>query len=79
MLAAGAKIDARDKDGWSALHAAAHEGNFGCATMLIDAGADRIAPDNSGQSAGMVAQVCRRLPSLYGCVVFGDSDNQRFS
>jgi hypothetical protein len=58
------------------LHAAAHEGNFGCATALIDAKADRIVPDNSGQNAAMVAEM-RRFVALAHLIQFGTQDARR--
>ena len=76
MLGAGAKADVQDKDGWTALHAAAHQGNFGCATALIDSGADRIVPDNSGQNAAMVAEG-RKYNALGHLIMFGTQDARR--
>lgn len=76
MLGAGGRPDDQDKDGWTALHAAAHQGNFGCATALIDAGADRIVPDNSGQNAAMVAEG-RKYVALGHLIMFGTQDARR--
>ena len=58
------------------LHAAAHQGNFGCATALIDSGADRIVPDNSGQNAAMVAEG-RKYNALGHLIMFGTQDARR--
>ena len=66
----------QDKDGWTALHAAAHQGHFGCATALIDSGADRIVPDNSGQNAAMVAEG-RKYNALGHLIMFGTQDARR--
>ena len=76
MLAKKAKPDLQDKDGWTALHAAAYQGNFGCATVLVNFGADRILPDNSGQNAAMVAEM-RRFVALAHLIQFGTQDARR--
>lgn len=50
-------IDHSDRDGWTALHAAAYRGNLENFMMLTMAGARLQAVDNAGQSAGLVASL----------------------
>jgi ankyrin repeat protein len=49
-LAAGARIDARDRDSATALHAAVRAGNKDLAAALARAGADAFARDKDGQT-----------------------------
>jgi ankyrin repeat protein len=51
LLAAGAKIDARDRQGRSALHTADLRGWTGLATVLVEHGADPLATDADGMTA----------------------------
>ena len=45
-LAAGVEVDARDEDGWTALHWAASEGHTACLQALLAAGASVHALDH---------------------------------
>jgi ankyrin repeat protein len=47
-MRAGAKVDAKDQAGETALHVAAQEGFVEAATMLVQAGAQVNALDNKG-------------------------------
>ena len=47
-LAAGVEVDARDEDGWTALHWAASEGRTACLKALLAAGASVHYVDISG-------------------------------
>lgn len=51
ILDHGADIDQRDKNGWSALHAACHAGELPMIQLLLDRGANPNATDNKGWSA----------------------------
>lgn len=55
LLAAGAKIDARDSKGRTALLVATHHNNIAAATALIEAGADVNAKDNINDSPYLYA------------------------
>ena len=48
--AAMAAVDAQDKDGWTALHAAAYAADTRCVALLLKAGAAARVVDGSGQS-----------------------------
>lgn len=54
--AAMASVDAQDKDGWTALHAAAYASDSHCVALLLRAGAAAQVVDGSGQSPADVAQ-----------------------
>ncbi|MBS0224380.1 MAG: ankyrin repeat domain-containing protein [Proteobacteria bacterium] len=55
LLAQGARIDARDSDGRTALLVATHDNNVDAAKTLIEAGADVNAKDNMNDSAYLYA------------------------
>ena len=49
-------VDAQDKDGWTALHAAAYASDSRCVALLLRAGAESQVVDGAGQSPADVAQ-----------------------
>ena len=51
LLAAGADVDAKDEDGWTALHYAATRGHTAVVELLLAAGADVNAQSNAGGTA----------------------------
>ena len=55
LLGAGADVDTRDWDGWTALMLAARNGHTEIARTLIEAGADVDTQDRNGQTAMMLA------------------------
>ena len=55
LIAAGAKVNAKDKNGETALMNAAPYGHVECVAILIAAGADINATDNKGNTALMLA------------------------
>ncbi|GBF98389.1 hypothetical protein Rsub_10784 [Raphidocelis subcapitata] len=57
-LAAGARLDAADGAGCTALHFAADRGRQGALRLLLEAGADVNARDGEGQTALHYAAVC---------------------
>ncbi len=53
LLARGAHVNARDRDGWTPLMWAAARGDAACMRLLLDAGANAFATDKvRGQAAG---------------------------
>ena len=54
--AAMLSVDAQDKDGWTALHAAAYASDTRCVALLLRAGAESQVVDGAGQSPADVAQ-----------------------
>ena len=48
LLAKGADISAKNKDGWTPLHLAAYRDNKNIVEVLLDKGADVKAKDNDG-------------------------------
>ncbi|WP_309858000.1 ankyrin repeat domain-containing protein [Leifsonia sp. 1010] len=64
LLAAGADVDHRDSDGWTALMYAAQAGNTEAATALIADGADRTALNDDGQSAADIAREWKHMDLL---------------
>jgi ankyrin repeat protein len=50
LLANGAKVDAREEDGWTPLHWAAVEGHADVAKVLLAAGADGSLKDGDGKT-----------------------------
>ena len=57
LLAHGADVTAKDKDGDTALHGAAQNGEFGMLQLLLDKGADPNAKNNQGGTPLMWAAV----------------------
>eukprot|EP00757_Euglenozoa_sp_SAG-D1_P022366 gene22366-8885_t len=55
LLQAGADIEAKDQDGWTALLIACHNGHSDVVEMLLQAGADIEAKDQHGWTALMEA------------------------
>jgi serine/threonine-protein phosphatase 6 regulatory ankyrin repeat subunit B len=51
-----ARIDAQDKEGYTALHVAAAHGYHECAAELLDRGADKEKTNNDGKNAFQLAQ-----------------------
>ena len=49
-------VDAQDKDGWTALHAAAYASDTRCVALLLRVGAAAQVVDGAGQSPADVAQ-----------------------
>ncbi|WP_269457574.1 MULTISPECIES: ankyrin repeat domain-containing protein [unclassified Leifsonia] len=64
LLAAGADIDHRDSDGWTALMYAAQAGNTEAAMALIAGGADRTVLDDDGRSATDIAREWKHVDLL---------------
>jgi ankyrin repeat protein len=58
LLVLGAKVDARDAYGWTALHRAAGKGHEGVAQALLEAGADAGAKDQDGMTPADWARFC---------------------
>jgi len=57
LIQYGARVDVRDRDGWTPLHSAAVQGNRRVAELLLSKGADRNpGPDTVG-SPSLVAQL----------------------
>ena len=55
LLEAGVEVDARQQQGWTPLHGAAHAGDVELVTVLLDAGADRTLVPDSGKDAAALA------------------------
>jgi hypothetical protein len=55
LLEEGANVDVKDKDGWTALMRAAHEGNEPLIKLLLDNKADVNEKDPNGETALMTA------------------------
>ena len=55
-MAAMVSVDAQDKDGWTALHAAAYASDTRCVALLLRVGAAAQVVDGAGQSPADVAQ-----------------------
>ena len=55
LLVAGAKLNAKDSDGWTALMYAARDGRAGITKILLDSGADSGAKNSLGKTASMLA------------------------
>ena len=49
LISRGAKVNAIDYEGWTALHAAANYNHLKMAQLLIDNGADKNIKDNWGR------------------------------
>ena len=64
LLKFKAKVDARDGDGRSALHRAAHAGHRGIVEALLEAGADASAVDAQGRTPLLEAARGGSLPVL---------------
>jgi ankyrin repeat protein len=56
LIAAGADLDARQRDGWTPLLAAADHGDAELARALLDAGADPLAANEDGQRPAQLAR-----------------------
>jgi len=48
LIDLGAKVSAADRDGWTPLHRASHEGHEAVARLLVGRGADVSAADKDG-------------------------------
>ena len=61
LIAAGAKVNFKEKDNWTALMCAANEGQVDSIKALIAAGADVALTDNDGNSALSLAEEKKHL------------------
>jgi len=59
LIAAGADVNARDRDGLTPLHMTAYTQNAGNAQLLLEAGADPFAKTNAGRDATSLARKTR--------------------
>ena len=66
--ARSALLDAQDKDGWTAMHAAAYAGHGRCVQLLRRAGADMMVADANGQQPHHMAEL-QGTPQLLGIEV----------
>ncbi len=65
LLAAGADVDAQDKDGRTALHIAAESGRHDCALILILAGGANVnKPDHEGKTPLHLAVIWGKLQAI---------------
>jgi len=60
LLAAGAKVDAPEDEGQTALMLAAHEGHMGVVKLLLEAGADKTYRAGPGEFVGTAEEVADR-------------------
>ena len=56
LLDHGARVDARQEGGWTALHAAAQSGDVALVTLLLARGADRALANDYGKTAASLAK-----------------------
>ena len=77
LLRAGAKVDARNAEGRTALQAAAFGGQVETLRLLLEKGADLNAKDRSNQTAVMLAVSMGRLESARLLLEKGADANSR--
>ncbi len=74
LLNHGARIDATDLRGWTALHWAANEGRLACLVRLIARGAPLDARDHVGRTAMMLAVGNPAAPELIEALLRAGAD-----
>ena len=66
LLAAGAKVDLADHDGWTPLMIAAHKGQRDAALLLIKAGADQTVKSKSKWNVHPAGSTAREIAERKG-------------
>lgn len=74
ILDHGADIEQRDKNGWTALHAACHAGELPMIRLLLDRGANANATDNKGWSAYHYLTFEQAEPELFQVIRSAGAD-----
>ncbi|KIG14956.1 Ankyrin repeat protein [Enhygromyxa salina] len=74
LLGAGAKRESTDRQGWTALHWAAHAGRLRCAATLLQAGANPNAQDHRGRTPLMLALSQRPVAQLIDLLLSAGAD-----
>jgi len=77
LLEAGAEVNARDNDGWTALHVAAGRGRTEVVKALLEAGADVNATDGGGWTARHWAAGYGRMPGAWAAGSDSDQEEVR--
>ena len=77
LIEAGADLNAKENDGWTALHLAACNGKLDCVKALIEAGADLNAKDNDGWTALHLAARYGKLDCVKALIEAGADLNAK--
>ena len=73
LIAAGASVEAKAEDGWTALMLASRQGHELCVRALIAAGARVEATDKNGETALMLASAGGHEPCVGALIAAGAS------